>query len=39
MDVNISNDVKIPAVALFDQLGSLFDKELKQRITNGKKNS
>ena len=29
MNVDIAQDVKIPAVTLFDQLGSLFDKELK----------
>ena len=29
MNVDIAHDVKIPAVSLFDQLGSLFDKELK----------
>ena len=26
-----SNDVKIPAITLFDELGKLFDKELRQR--------
>lgn len=36
MNVDLAQDVKIPAVTLFDQLGSLFDKELKQRITNNK---
>lgn len=27
--VSISDDVKIPAIQLFDELGRLFDKELK----------
>lgn len=32
-----SPDVKILAVSLFSELGKLFDKELKQKITKGKK--
>lgn len=35
MDIN-SNDVKIPAIQLFDELGKLFDKELKHALINQK---
>lgn len=34
--VNITQEVKIPAIELFDQLGRLFDKELKTRLTKVK---
>ena len=32
-----SNQVKIQAIYLFDDLGKLFDKELKQRLMDKKK--
>ena len=38
-NVGLAQDVKIPALQLFDELGRLFDKELKNRITNSKKTS
>ncbi len=31
------NEVKIPAIQLFDELGHLFDKELKNSLINQKK--
>ena len=34
-DVN-SNDVKLTAVQLFDELGKLFDRELKHSLTTQK---
>lgn len=37
IDLTLTSDVKIPAVTLFDELGRLFDKELKIRITDQKK--
>lgn len=37
IDITIAQEVKIPAIQLFDEVGRLFDKELKQRITNGNK--
>lgn len=32
-----TQEVKIPAVQLFDELGKLFDRELRQSIINNKK--
>ena len=35
-DSNNPQEVKIPAVQLFDELGKLFDRELRQTIFNQK---
>lgn len=31
-----TQEVKIPAIMLFDELGKLFDKELKNSLMTGK---
>ena len=36
LDVHLSQEVKVPAIELFDELGRLFDKELKHRVTTTK---
>ena len=32
-----TQEVKIPAIQLFDELGKLFDKELKNNLMTGRK--
>ncbi len=32
-----SQEVKIPAIQLFDELGKLFDKELKHMVSNSQR--
>lgn len=35
-EVNMANEIKIPAITLFQDLGINFDKELKHRMTSSK---
>lgn len=35
-EVNMANEIKIPAITLFSELGGNFDKELKHKMTTNK---